>query len=69
MADPQQPPPPASGPADDFERMLAHSTEAELNQWAARTFGGERYKVVVWLVKEMRRLRGDVAELQARKGR
>jgi hypothetical protein len=60
---------PPKGPADEFERFLEHSTDAEINTWAARTFGGERYRVVVWLLTSVRRLQAEVAELKARKGR
>jgi hypothetical protein len=49
--------------------MLELSSEAEINAWAVRTFGGDRYRVVVWVVRELRRLRARVEELEASKGR
>ena len=66
MSDPNYP---HKTPAQEFEQFLEHSTEAELNQWAARTFGGDRYRFMLWLLTEVRRLRAEVAELQAGKGR
>jgi hypothetical protein len=60
---------PAKTPAQEFERFLDHSTEAEINAWAVRTFGGDRYKLMIWLRAKVRRLRAEVAQLKARKGR
>lgn len=57
------------GPAGQFERLLKHSSEAEINTWAVRTFGQGPAIVILWLVGEVKRLRAEVAELQARKGR
>jgi hypothetical protein len=66
MADLDQPPKTA---AQEFERFLDSSTEAEINAWAVRTFGGDRYRFMLWLLTEVRRLRAEVADLRARKGR
>ena len=56
------------GPASQFDRMLKHSTDAELYRWVEREFGGgQKTNAILWLVSEVKKLRAEIAELQARK--